>query len=126
MQGKEMKLQDGTAGIGEISREGYAELYRLGDKLKNEMRELYQADMVGTLLKLPDYLDMERHESAEEKREFQKLADFLEAGNHPFSTRDTILCITNDYGIAAEESGFRKGFRTAMRLCMEGMGGGVC
>ncbi len=126
MQSTEMKPQNGSVGIGEISKEGYEELYRIGDKLKKEMRGLYQTDMVAALLKLPDYLDMERHESAEEKKNFQKLTNFLDGGKYSFNTKDTILCITNDYGIAAEESGFRRGFQTAMRLCMEGMRGGVC
>ncbi len=122
----ELEPKNGTAGIGEISKEGYEELHRIGDKLKKEMRGLYQTDMVGALLKLPDYLDMERHESAEEKKNYQKLTNFLDGGKYPFNTKDTILCIANDYGVAAEESGFRRGFQTAMRLCMESMRGGVC
>lgn len=126
MQSTEMKPQNGSVGIGEISKEGHEELYRIGDKLKKEMRGLYQTDIVGALLKLPDYLDMERHESAEEKENFQKLTNFLDGGKYSFNTKDTILCIANEYGVAAEESGFRRGFQTAMRLCMEGMRGGVC
>ncbi len=122
----ELEPQNGTVGIGEISKEGYEELHWIGDKLKKEMRELYLTDMVGTLIRLPDYLDIERRESIKEEKEFQRLTEFLNEGEHSYSTKDTILCITNDYGIAAEESGFRRGFQTAMRLCMESMRGGVC
>ena len=32
----EIEPQNGTVGIGEISKEGYEELYRIGDKLKKE------------------------------------------------------------------------------------------
>ena len=100
----ELEPQNGTAGIGEISKEGYEELHRIGDKLKKEMRGLYQTDMVGALLKLPDYLDMERHESAEEKKNYQKLTNFLDGGKYPFNTKDTIMALLQRKADSAEGS----------------------
>ncbi len=126
MQSTEMKPQNGTAGIGEISREGYMELNRIHIEEKGKMRHLYEKDLVSTLSELRYYLDIDIPESVQEQKKYGELEEFLDGGKYPFKTRDRILCIANEYGIAAEESGFRRGFQTAMRLCMEGMRGGVC
>ena len=72
------------------------------------------------------YLDIDIPESVQEQKKYGELEEFLNGGKYPFKTKDRILCIANEYGVAAEESGFRRGFQTAMRLCMEGMRGGVC
>ena len=45
---------------------------------------------------------------------------------YSFDASDKILCLANEYGMAAEESGFRRGFQIAMKLCMEGLRGGIC
>ena len=105
-----MKPQNGTVGIGETSREGYMELNRIHIEEKGKIRCLYEKEP----------------ESVQEQKKYGELEEFLNSGKHSFHTKDKILCITNEYGVAAEESGFRRGFQTAMRLCMEGMRGGVC
>lgn len=126
MQSIEMKPQNGTVGIGETSREGYMELNRIHIEEKGKIRRLYEKDLVSTLSELRYYLDIDIPESVQEQKKYGELEEFLDGGKYPFKTRDRILCIANEYGIAAEESGFRRGFQTAMRLCMEGMRGGVC
>lgn len=128
MQSKEMRSQNGaaeTAGTG-ISGWGYQELNRLNQEEKSRLKEQYQTDLVGTLSELPAYLGMELWESKEETRVFQKLIEAVQDGKDSYDARDAILCLANEYGMAAEESGFRRGFQIAMRLCMEGLKGGVC
>lgn len=44
MQSMEMKPQNGTARIGEISREGYMELNRIHIEEKGKMRRLYEKE----------------------------------------------------------------------------------
>ncbi len=127
MQGSmEIEPQDGTAGTGGFSREGYAELLRVHMEKKEEVRSLYQKDFVGMFSELRYYFDIEMAESREERKKLGELEEFLDGGEYSFKTKNAILCITNEYGVAAEESGFRRGFQTAMRLCMEGMRGGAC
>lgn len=125
MQSKEMKSQSEAAEAAGISKWGYKELYRQNTKRKNKMKEQYQADLVGTLSELPDYLGMELWESKEETKIFSKLTEAVQEGKNSFDVQDTILCLANEYGIAAEESGFRRGFQIAMRLCIEGLKGGA-
>ena len=36
-----------------------------------------------------------------------------------------LIDLATEYAIEAKESGFKQGFRVAMRLCMEGLNGGV-
>lgn len=102
------------------------EMNRIHIEEKGKIRRLYEKDLVSTLSELRYYLDIDIPESVQEQKKYGELEEFLDGGKYPFKTRDRILCIANEYGIAAEESGFRRGFQTAMRLCMEGMRGGVC
>lgn len=127
MQSEEMKTQSGSAAMaGYISREGYEALLSNEKAERLKMMKQSEEDIVGFLYELPVYLAPERkQESREEARIFEKLTDYLKDGKHSFDIRNTILCLANEYGIAAEESGFRRGFQVAMRLCMDGMRGGV-
>lgn len=102
------------------------ELNRIHIEEKGKMRHLYEKDLVSTLSELRYYLDIDMTESVQEQKKYGELEEFLNSGKHSFHTKDKILCITNEYCVAAEERGFRRGFQTAMRLCMEGMRGGVC
>lgn len=56
MQSTEMKPQNGTVGIGEISGEGYMELNRIYQEEKGKMRRLYEKDLVSALSELRYYL----------------------------------------------------------------------
>jgi len=125
VQSKEMKSQNGAAKAAGISGWGYQELYGQDTERKNKMKEQYQMDLVGTLSELPKYLGMGLWESKEETKIFGKLTEAVQVGKDSFNVQDTILCLANEYGIAAEESGFRRGFQIAMRLCMEGLKGGA-
>ena len=120
-----MKSQSEAAEAAGIREWGCQELYQQNTKRKNKMKEQYQADLVGTLSELPDYLGMELWESKEETKIFGKLTEAVQEGKNSFNVQDTILCLANEYGIAAEESGFRRGFQIAMRLCIEGLKGGA-
>jgi hypothetical protein len=106
-----MKPQNGTAGIGEISREGYMELNRIHIEEKGKMRHLYEKDLVSTLSELRYYLDIDMPESVQEQKKYGELEEFLNSGKHSFHTKDKILCITNEYGVAAEREGSAEGFR---------------
>ena len=125
MQSKEMKSQSEAVKAAGISGWTYQELNRLNQKEENRMKEQYQVDLVGVLSALPNHLGMELWESKEETKIFNKLTEAVQEGKDSFDVQDTILCLANEYGIAAEESGFRRGFQIAMRLCMEGLKGGA-
>lgn len=47
------------------------------------------------------------------------------AGDAPVNKRNNVEDRAQDFGNEREETGFRLGFHTAMRLCMEGLNGGV-
>ena len=128
MQREELKTQSGTACEAAcISRESYEELLRLGKEDRLKMERQSREDIIGFLYELPTYLNPGNvWASREETRIFGKLTEYLQDGKHPYDTQDKILCLTTEYGNAAEENGFRRGFQTAMKLCMEGMRGGVC
>ena len=48
-----------------------------------------------------------------------------EPGDVPDNKRNDVEDRAKDFGNEREETGFRIGFHMAMRLCMEGMNGGV-
>ena len=123
MQSEEIKTQNEAAGI---SGMGYRELNRLNNETKEKLKELYQKDLIGTLSELHTYFGFELYESREGQQVFQRLVDFLDKENYSFREKDAIIVLANEYGIASEECGFRRGFQTAMRLCMEGMKGASC
>lgn len=63
---------------------------------RDRLKELYQKDLVGVLSELYAYVGLDIQEQEKDK-------SILEA----------------------EKNGFRRGFQIALRLCMEGMTGGV-
>ncbi len=63
-------------------------------------------------------------------REKESWAAFTEAlgsvaGDAPVNKRNSVEDRAQDFGNEREETGFRIGFHMAMRLCMEGLNGGV-
>lgn len=126
MQSEEMKPQYGAAKAA-ISNEGYMKILEQDKVERLKMMEQSRVDMIGFLHEIPNYLNPEgKQESWEEAKIFSKLTDYLKSENYSFDALDKILCLANEYGMAAEESGFRRGFQIAMKLCMEGLKGGVC
>lgn len=47
------------------------------------------------------------------------------AGDAPANKKNNVEDLAQNFGNEREETGFRLGFHTAMRLCMEGLNGGV-
>ena len=124
MHHEELKSQ--CESIGHISREEYKKLLEMEKEQKKKLEERAKIDLVGMLYSLPDYFNVEeKTESPEETRIFGSLVDYLNEGNYSYALRDRVTELASDYGLAAEESGFRRGFKVAMRLCMEGMLGGT-
>jgi len=105
-----------------MSLDGFEKLAETNKEIRMGMSKQMKYDLVGVLYSLPDYLEIDsRSESREQVDIFNNLDDFLNTGNYPYELRDRVTELANNYGIAAEETGFRRGFHTAMRLCMEGM-----
>lgn len=126
MQGKRSDWQNMAAGVAEISGAGYERLYEVSMEERKKLGELYQKDMVSAISSLYTYIGMELKESRKSQDIFQRLTGTVRAGGHVTKTQDSILCLALEYGVESEENGFRRGFRTAMKLCMDSMGGGVC
>lgn len=126
MQSKEMKPQSIAAGVAEISGAGYEKMYQGQMEKKKKLGELYQKDLVSTLSNLHSYLGMDLEESVKGQDIFWSLTKAVMTGEYLTEAQDKILCLATEYGVEAEEDGFRRGFRTAMKLCMDSMGGGVC
>lgn len=126
MQGKRSDWQNMATGVAGISGAGYERLYEAGMEERKKLGDLYQKDMVSAISSLHIYVGIELEESRKSQDIFQRLAGTVRAGGHVTETQDSILCLALEYGIESEENGFRRGFRTAMKLCMDSMGGGVC
>lgn len=126
MQGKGTDPQNMDIGATGISRAGYERLYEVSMEERKKLGDLYQKDMVSAISSLYTYVGMELKESRKGQDIFQRLTEAVGAGGHVTETQDRILCLVIEYGAESEENGFRRGFRTAMKLCMDSMGGGVC
>lgn len=126
MQGKEINPQGRATGVAGISGAGYAKLYQVHMEEKKKLGDLYKKDMVSTLSNLYSYFGMELEGSRKGQDIFWSLTEAVKAGEYLTEAHDRILCLATEYGVEAEENGFRRGFRTAMKLCMDSMGGGVC
>lgn len=127
MQSEDLKTHDkATSGVASISKEAYEKL--TGESINESMKawKRSQRDMVGFLFDLPEFLNPHaRTESSKQKEVFRNLTDCLREQVRAFEEQDSILCLANEYGMAAEEFGFRNGFAMAMKICMQGMGGGT-
>lgn len=111
--------------MAEISESGYQKLIQQDMKERDRLKELYQEDLIGALSDLYTYVGMEIQESREESKILSNLESFLHKEKLSYSVSNKILCLFTNYGIAAEENGFRRGFQVAMRLCMQGITGGA-
>ena len=125
MKSEQIKLQGRSVYNNSlISDEGLRELIKEDKESNLKMLQKSKTDIIGFLYELPEHLCPEtKQESNKETQVFEKLINYLKNENYSFNTQDTILCLANEYGMAAEESGFRNGFSVAMRICMEGLNG---
>jgi len=109
---------------GTISGEGWKTLYMGLEDKREDLKKLYKEDMAEFFLELHNFLGIDIAESVEEREVLNGLASVVE--EFAFDTKNRILCLANEYGIAAEENGFRQGFKTAMRLNASGKEGVLC
>lgn len=74
-----------------------------------------------------ELLGFHRATSTGEKESWEAFTEALGivSGDAPINKRNDVEDRAQDFGNEREETGFRLGFHTAMRLCMEGLSGGV-
>jgi len=98
---------------------------------EERMKAMATNDLVGYIHGSTLYRDLEL-ESQEVLRETQALQEFTNAlekitgkvkGGTPAGQ---LLDAATNYGNEREETGFRVGFSVAMKLCMQGLSGGIC
>ena len=82
-------------------------------------REEFSTDLVKEICWLVNSAG--RNETAAEMEANMKLEEAIEAAQ----PAGRLIDLAAEYAIEAKESGFKQGFRVAMRLCMEGLNGGV-
>lgn len=88
-----------------------------------------KSDIIGAIhnSELYDLLGMDIHSTQGEKKSWEAFTETLGrvAGDVPANKRNDVEDRAQDFGNEREETGFRNGFHVAMRLCMEGLGGGA-
>lgn len=88
-----------------------------------------KSDLIGWMYKsdLFNLLDVENDQTKGERAAWNAFMETLGSvtGDAPVKMRNDVEDRAQDFGNEREETGFRIGFHVAMRLCMEGMGGGV-
>lgn len=96
----------------------------------NRTREAQaKSDLIGAIYcsELFDLLGLDKNKTSGERDAWQAFTEALEnvAGDVPVMEKNGIEDRAQDFGNEREETGFRNGFHVAMRLCMEGLNGGV-
>lgn len=98
------------------------------DALKKRVAET-KSDLVGWIYKsdLFNLLDVENNQTKGERETWNAFIETLGSvtENVPVKMRNDVEDRAQDFGNEREETGFRIGFHVAMRLCMEGMNGGI-
>lgn len=88
-----------------------------------------KSDLIGWIYKsdLFNLLDVENDQSKGEREAWNAFMETLGSvtGDAPVKMRNDVEDRAQDFGNEREETGFRIGFHVAMRLCMEGMNGGI-
>lgn len=96
---------------------------------RNHREAQAKSDLIGAIhnSEIYDLLGFHRVTTVEEKESWKAFTEALEfvAGDAPVNKRNDAEERAQDFGNAREETGFRLGFHTAMRLCMEGLKGGA-
>lgn len=88
-----------------------------------------KGDLIGSIHNSEVYelLGFHRVATVGEKESWAAFSEALgnAAAGVPVNTRNDVEDLAQNFGNEREETGFRLGFHMAMRLCMEGMNGGV-
>ena len=88
-----------------------------------------KSDLIGSIHNSEVYelLGFHRETTIREKESWEAFTEALGnvAGDAPINKKNNVEDWAQDFGNEREETGFRIGFHTAMRLCMEGLNGGV-
>lgn len=97
----------------------------------SKMRRMAEAksDLIGAIhnSELFDLLGLDIQWTAGERDAWRAFTEALGnvAGDVPAAEKNGVEDRAQDFGNEREETGFRNGFHVAMRLCMEGLNGGV-
>ena len=88
-----------------------------------------KSDLIGWMYKsdLFNLLGVENDQTKGERAAWTAFMETLGSvtGDAPVKMRNDVEDRAQDFGNEREETGFRIGFHVAMRLCMEGMNGGI-
>lgn len=88
-----------------------------------------RCDLVGAIYcsELYDLLGLDKNKTPGERDAWRAFTEALGnvAGDVPAAEKNGVEDRAQDFGNEREETGFRNGFHVAMRLCMEGLNGGV-
>ncbi len=99
------------------------------EALKRTREAQAKSDLIGTIHNSEVYelLGFHRVTTEGEKESWAAFTEALGSvtGDVPANKRNDVEDRAQDFGNEREETGFRIGFHMAMRLCMEGMNGGV-
>lgn len=96
-----------------------AKALRESDIINERRREGFSTDMVNEICWLVNSAG--RSETAAEMEANMKLEEAIEEAQ----PANRLIDLASEYAAEAKEAGFKQGFGVAMRLCMEGMDGGV-
>lgn len=99
------------------------------EKFRKFREEKAKSDLIGAIHNSEVYELLGFHEitTAGEKKSWDAFTEALGsvAGDAPVSKKNNVEDRVQDFGNEREETGFRLGFHTAMRLCMEGLNRGI-
>lgn len=88
-----------------------------------------KSDLIGMFYKseLFDLLGLDKEWTHGERSAWRAFVEALGevAGDEPVMKKNNVEDRAQDFGNEREEAGFRSGFHVAMRLCMEGLNGGI-
>lgn len=97
--------------------------------LKKVREAQAKCDLIGTIHNSEVYELLGYHKAvtAGERESWEAFTEALGsvAGDVPAMRKSSVEDLAQNFGNEREETGFRIGFHMAMRLCMEGMNGGV-
>lgn len=96
-------------------------VYRECEISRRKQREHFETDLIREIYYL---VNEDRKETATEMQADMKLEEALETLENGIST-NKIMDLAYEYSEEAREAGFKMGFHIAMKLCMEGMNGGI-
>lgn len=88
-----------------------------------------KSDLIGAIYgsELMDLLESGKTQTSGERDAWNAFSEGLKsvAGSASVKKQNDVEDLVQNFGNEREETGFRIGFHTAMRLCMEGLNGGA-